>query len=210
MTTIAFDGNTLAIDNGLFSGNVTFSGQKMFHLKRTSKFSEYFGHDIGESVVALSGDYGIAPVVVNAINHNNPALLPSKKGEANYDISGILIDLDSGIAYFVEPTLALNHITALPVANGGGKAFAYGAMIGGLTATNAIIAANLYTDFAGRGVTRYDLSEDTLRKVAKNYNIRNAAMEKYEIEMDVASNVIDCVQKSINNNDNPITDFEIY
>ena len=209
MTTIAFDGNTLAIDNGLFSGNVTFSGQKMFHLKRTSKFSEYFGHDIGESVVALSGDYGIAPVVVNAINHNNPALLPSKKGEANYDISGILIDLDSGIAYFVEPTLALNRITALPVANGGGKAFAYGAMIGGLSALNAIIAANLYTDFAGHGVACFDLPEKVVRKLMVNYKLEEVAIEVEGHMPDVVYGVGGVILDTILKSNTAITCFEI-
>lgn len=208
MTTIAFDGNTLAIDNGLFSNNVTFSGQKMFHLKRIpNNFQEYFGVRIGESVIALAGDYGLVPTIINAINHDSPNMLPSKKGGENYDISGILIDIDSGIAYFVEPTLALNRIMALPAASGGGRAFAYGAMIGGLSATRAIIAANLYTDYAGRGVTRYELKHSTLRLLAQKYLLRPSL--NLNVVLDNAACVAKDTEEELNNSVGNITDFEI-
>ena len=172
MTTIAFDGTVLAVDNALFSSNVMSSGLKMFHLPANrDNFYPLFGTSIGKSVLALSGDFGLAPIVISAICNNDAQMLPRISTGKDYDITGILLDLDNGLAYHLEPSLALNRITALPAARGGGMAFAYGAMIGGLNALNALKAAIAFTDYAGIGVTAYELTREEQNKFFKNYSL---------------------------------------
>lgn len=191
MTAIAFDGSTLVTDTGYFQNGIMISGPKIFYLpENKDKFNDIFGVELGKSVFAFTGNYGSLPLLVNAILKNNPKLIPDLKGDNT--IWGLVLDLDNGYVYSMESSLALLRCNELPVVRGSAQMFVYGALIGGMKAEDAVKAAMLYTDHAGRNLNVYRLTYKQEDLFSRNYSciegfheIGNAAKLKSKIKSEL-------------------------
>jgi hypothetical protein len=129
MTTLAWDGKTLAADSRATSSGMPYKIVKIFVLADGSLF-------------AGSGDYG----QIIAVKHwlENP---DSQKPNAD-DFAGLLVTPE-GVLFKLEETLGLLPVYEAFHAIGSGRDFAMAAMHCGRTAREAVEIAALYDVFTG-------------------------------------------------------------
>lgn len=142
MTTIAWDGKTLACDSGAWRGNLVDTAKKLHHLGKIavdheSKPVEAWAVTIGE--IAYSNQ-----LLRWLIERDEKPPVPPEKHSENF-------------AFIVTKTLrtftltgngTLGELTTVPVAAGGGAGVALGAMLHGASAVRAIEYAAERTDCA--------------------------------------------------------------
>lgn len=143
MTTLAFDGRYLAADT-MISG-----------FPKTMRFCKIFRHQIGRKIIAIAGcgaAAGFAPAIA--------WYLQGRQGEFNFSIKLLVIEATLGEA--VPDVILVEHdgqILTCPqmIAEGSGGPYAYGALLAGASAAEAIQAAALIDDATNDDVSVLDL-----------------------------------------------------
>lgn len=142
MTTIAYDGKTLAADSRATSSGMPYKVVKIFTLADGSLF-------------AGSGDYGQIIAVKEWLENTD-----SQKPNAA-DFAGLLVTSD-GVLFRIEETLGRLPVHEAFHAIGSGRDFAMAAMHCGRTAREAIEIASLYDVFTGGEVMAFDVDRREL------------------------------------------------
>jgi hypothetical protein len=137
MTTIAWDGKTLAADSRATSNGMPYKVVKIFIL-------------VDGSLFAGSGDYGQIIAVKEWLE--NPGM---QKPDVS-DFAGLLVTTD-GVLFKLEDTLGRLPVYEAFHAIGSGRDFAMAAMHCGRTAREAIDIASLYDVFTGGDVVAFDI-----------------------------------------------------
>ena len=137
MTTIAYDGKTLAADSRMTSGNMVFSNsaEKIFELK-------------DGSLLALCGDFSLYGEVIDWFNGGDMPVV--KEGE---EIGGIHVFPD-GVAEEFGRNLRLMPAKA-PWAGGSGEPYAMTALMLGCSAAEAVKVACQLDTRSGLPVQQY-------------------------------------------------------
>jgi hypothetical protein len=138
MTTIAWDGKTLAADTRATSSGMPYRAVKLFALPDGALF-------------AGSGDYGQIRAVKEWLEKADPSALKPKAD----DFAGLLI-APTGEAFRLEEMLIRLPLHESFHAMGSGRDFAMAAMHCGRTAREAIEIAALYDVFTGGEVMAFD------------------------------------------------------
>lgn len=157
MTTIAWDGTTLAADKASWKGGYVWNGcTKLFSGMLGKAAAARFG--LGtvagcEVWRAACGSAAEQPLINAWLFHDaeRPTL-----AEPN-NTCGVLVVPRTGRAYFVTGLLTLEPITTVPMADGGGHEMALGAMLGGATAVQALHLVASRSSWCAGGVDCYCL-----------------------------------------------------
>lgn len=139
MTTIAFDGVTLAADKQATIGNMKRTCTKV--------------HEINGLQVAVSGQLTTGLALIEWVrNGRDPADFPEDVEDEENGVSAYLIVIENKqvIVYEASPIPIFFEDTYF--ASGSGKDFALAAMESGKTAEEAILIASKYDIFTGMGV----------------------------------------------------------
>lgn len=151
MTTIAFDGRYLAADQGFWNDGVVEKGEKIFNLGVCPKFPK-------GAILAMCGYTGtFRPMVEYLLSHDDRGFDCSKFDLTPNTYIGLLFDESSVHKLYGDGHL--DRVSDKFYTLGSGHAFAFGALLAGASAQQAIELAIEYTDFAKRGVTLIDLQE---------------------------------------------------
>ena len=150
MTTIAWDGKTLACDRGLWAGNMQTEVCKLFRFTTGDIKRKGYPH----GAWASTGDW--------AFNHafkewlmDGDAPFPLIGKEANIDASiGIMVASHTCEAYTVHMRGTITPIVGIAAAGAGGM-FALGVLAAGGSSVHAIQLAMKYTDAAAFGVDQW-------------------------------------------------------
>lgn len=137
MTTIAYDGKTLATDSLTTAGNTAFGCSVKIHKIKG-------GH------VALCGDASFGPAIIAFLNGG-----PKPELGENADVGGLVVYLD-GTAKEFNKDLRL-FPACLPWAGGSGESFALAALALGHTAVEAIELACLLDIYSRGPVQKVEL-----------------------------------------------------
>lgn len=139
MTTIAFDGTTLAADCAAWSGNSKYRVRKVFKVK--SPGAQY--------LVAFCGDGHFAQALLRWMNGGpHPGVYPSTDNV----VVAVVVDRQRRIWRMESTALRYGRVLERPHACGGGQDFAIGALEAGATAVQAVRIAIKRSDMAGLGV----------------------------------------------------------
>lgn len=136
MTTICWDGKTLAADRGSWSGYVVNEVTKLFPPIYTPEFMpDRFENGWPMGAFAFAGHSGICMAILHwaRCGHDKPIL---RDGER--DNSYGVLATNSGVLYRVGGMLMLEKIESVPFADGGGHECALGAMLAGADARRAV------------------------------------------------------------------------
>lgn len=140
MTTIAWDGTTLAADRAAWSGNMKFRVRKVHKVKAP---------DGSVYLVAFSGDGNFAEAVLRWMNGGpHPGAYPNTDNV----IIAVVIDEQRRIWRMESTALRYGRVLERVHACGGGQDFAIGALEAGATAAQAVRIAAKRSDMAGLGV----------------------------------------------------------
>jgi len=133
MTTIAFDGKTLAVDRGSWSGYIVNETTKLFPPKPDA--ATVFANGWPMGAFALAGTAGICLSILHwaRTGIDKPYLPEAEKSNSH----GVLVTLDAKV-YRISGYLMLEQIESVPFADGGGHECALGAMLAGADARRAV------------------------------------------------------------------------
>lgn len=140
MTTIAWDGTTLAADRASWSGNSKY---------RVRKVHKVVAADGQKFLVAFAGDQAFANLVLRWMRGGpHPGAYPN----SDEVTIGVVIDEKHRVWRLDSQKLSYSQILERIHASGGGQDFAIGALEAGATAEQAIRIAIKRSDMAGLGV----------------------------------------------------------
>lgn len=139
MTTIAWDGKTLAADRLLCDGSMTSIGRKIFKL------------DDGR-FYAFSGQIQVGYAVMNWLNNKRDK--PTVKEDS---FAAFVVGTDGALSMLEDQLIECPCAT--PYAIGGGRDFAMAAMFLGKTAQEAILVAAHFSATTGGGVDEFLCSQ---------------------------------------------------
>lgn len=146
MTTIAWDGKTLAADQCSWSGGVRRKTCKVFKLESTAGFD-------GEVLVAFAGtaSYCMSVLAWMIGKATKPEPAQYFKPEEMDRQCAVLIDHQRQVWTCSNDLLWQRHDETI-FANGAGQEFAWGALEAGADAVRAVEIAMKRSDYAGFGV----------------------------------------------------------
>lgn len=128
MTTIAWDGRTLAVDRGSWQGYIANRVNKLRDVRAGSRKK-------GQAYVALSGDAHFAEAAVEWLLGCDWPRLP----DADYNkCCGVLLTEDGKLFRIGTGMATFEQILCIPFADGGGADLALGAMLAGADAVKAV------------------------------------------------------------------------
>lgn len=167
MTTIAFDGKTLAADKAGWKNSYTWSKvTKVYRVVVCKDAAIRLSMPAGtEVVVAFAGVAGDIGIILNWMQDGGDVPVLETR-----DISrGIIVVVDkaSELPAPIVMTLTSNLTTeppyeAFPVADGGGFDMVMGAMLAGASAVDAMRLVASRSSWAAGGITAYDLTADKI------------------------------------------------
>lgn len=147
MTTIAWDGKTLAVDRGSWQGYIA---------NRVNKLRNVGGGNRrpGQSWIALAGDAHIAEATWRwLLGSDWPRLL-----DADYNkVCGVLVTTEREIFRVSAGMETFEQILDVPFADGGGADMALGAMLAGATAAKAVELVATRSNLSWGGVDSVNL-----------------------------------------------------
>lgn len=150
MTTIAWDGTTLAADQCSWSGGVRRKVRKVFHVVSPER---------GEALIAFAGSAAYCLKVLAWFTGDGPAPIPANyfKLEEMDRQCALMVDKQRRV-WTCSNDLEWQQHDEKIFANGAGQEFAWGALEAGATAERAIEIAMKRSDYAGFGVdcVRFD------------------------------------------------------
>lgn len=162
MTTIAFDGKTLAVDRASWKGNYIWTPvQKLFIINQLGQSAaDRFGLE-KETKIAYAGAGSAAdvPLVVSWMMGRLTEIPKDLEKDEDNTSRGLILSIDSRRIYALTGILTLESYTGFPVADGGGHQMALGAMLAGATAVQAIEFSAARSSWAAGGVDSYTLPE---------------------------------------------------
>jgi hypothetical protein len=139
MTTIAFDGMTLAADRRMGGG---YNVPKVFKL-RDGRYA------------AGCGDYDYVLEIIHWLNRGSPRddvpVLPDKNEDGEPAAEVIVVSAKGVVSWLTWPFLREQKLTETKVAFGSGSDYALGAMAAGATARQALKIAHRYDPDTGMG-----------------------------------------------------------
>ena len=158
MTTIAFDGQTLAVDRASWQADYVWSPVcKLFHVTPCGECCKRFRLpvvDVRHLVWAATGDASAVPLILNWMDGGDLPELDTKEITTH----GLLLDIETGEIARLTTRLTLEPLEkGVPIADGGGFQMALGAMLAGKTAVEAVEIVASRTGWAAGGVDSYTL-----------------------------------------------------
>lgn len=183
MTTIAWDGHTLAVDKGLWDAGVRVQGDKICVLTLTEP--SVWGDEGDKIIVAFQGDALTNDLVAQALKQGNAADVSTLVGGDPRRVVAVVVDKNREVfdwhacglraqngcvrmSHFAVRDVSMadslpdSHSQWNPdyfTASGSGAHFAYGALAMGATAERAIELTIMHTDFAAIGVDKVEWSD---------------------------------------------------
>ena len=144
MTTIAWDGETLAADSCSWSGGARRKVKKVFRIESKER---------GDLLVAFSGHGSFCLMVLDWMTGKADRPNPSDfyDRESICSQCAVVIDSDKRV-WSLGNDLFWQEMLESKYANGAGQDFAWGALEAGATAQQAIEIAMKRSDYAGLGV----------------------------------------------------------
>lgn len=142
MTTIAFDGTTLAVDSGWWDGNLVDTGKKLYALGPIKVDPD---SDPVEAYAAIKGESAFAVALIYWLRGvGEKPQVPTDKLSASF---GILVTKTLRV-FAIMGNGTLVPMSTVPLADGaqGGAGVALGAMLMGASAVRAIELAAERTD----------------------------------------------------------------
>lgn len=168
MTTIAFDGRTLAVDRASWKANYVWNETtKLFLVKPHSDVWRRFSikkipdgaqDDIQTIAWAAAGEAEDVPIIITWMRESGDP--PSLGKEAR----GLILDTYFGGIYSLTSRLTLEPFERMPVADGGGFEIALGAMLAGKTAIEAIEIVQSRSGWAAGGYNSYTLTQEAYER----------------------------------------------
>lgn len=150
MTTIAFDGRTIAVDQGVWNNGVAERAKKLFDIPEVdSRFSEGV-------VIATCGYAAAFEPLVEHITTGREFKYKEYELQATH-VMGLLCAHEGVYKIFGDARLSL--LMSPFSANGAGYDFVMGALAAGASATKAVELTMHHTDYAKFGVDAIDLSQ---------------------------------------------------
>lgn len=147
MTTIAFDGETLASDRKMGD---RYNVQKIFK--------------VPQGYAAGCGDYDYIVEIVewlaNGSDRNNLPNLPDKNDDGDAVAEVIVVTPQGKVAWLSWPFLRSVQLSERKVAYGSGGDIALGAMAAGATAKQAVAIACRYDPNTGQGIDAVQIVKD--------------------------------------------------
>lgn len=153
MTTIAWDGKTLAADQCSWSGSVRRKVRKVFKIQSKER---------GTLLVALAGPSAFCTLVVNWMRGEGERPNPDDfftKTDINCQCA-VVIDSDRRI-WSLGNSLHWEPMAETIYANGAGQEFAWGALEAGATAVQAVEIAAKRSDYAGFGIDTVTFDDES-------------------------------------------------
>lgn len=140
MTTIAFDGTTLAADRAAWSG-----GNNKYRVRKVERITATDGR---RYLVAFSGECSYASALLAWMKGGaHPGAYP----ESDNVVIAVVVDERLRI-WRLNSTLRYSRVLERVHASGGGQDFAIGALEAGASARRAVQIAIKRSDYAGLGV----------------------------------------------------------
>ncbi len=146
MTTIAWDGKTLAIDRGAWSGRMVTEVSKL-HVFDDIKRPGW----PKRGCWGITGSLAYLSACVMWLSGKTEVMPPLAKDGNLDDEAGLFVD-ETGIAWIVSERMVPFRCHSKCVGAGGGGFFVLGAMVMGATAEQAVRLAHTHTDAAAFGV----------------------------------------------------------
>jgi ATP-dependent protease HslVU (ClpYQ) peptidase subunit len=150
MTTIAWDGVTLAADRCSWSGAARRQVRKVFNIKAS---------DEKRFLVGFCGDGAFALAVLDWMQGKAPKPMYTVYGVRADEQCALVID-EARVVWGVSGTLAYYRFEENMMALGSGQAYAWGALEAGASAQRAIEIAIKRSDFAAFGVDTVTFDEE--------------------------------------------------
>jgi ATP-dependent protease HslVU (ClpYQ) peptidase subunit len=144
MTTIAWDGTSLAADKASWSGPARRKVRKVFKVKAANG---------GQFLVAFAGDGAFAMAVLGWMRGQRDRPMPLDFLDQNELKNQFALVIDEQRRVWqMAPSLTYTRMYERIYAFGGGHEFAWGALEAGATARRAVEIAIKRSDYAGLGV----------------------------------------------------------
>ena len=155
MTTIAFDGITLATDRASWNGWIWVAVEKISVFELGVAARKHSGVDI-KGLVAYAGA-GDGKYILELCEwlKGARAVLPTVPGDS---AMGILVD-SRGHAFEVTTNGMLMELINLPVVSGGGGDIALGAMLYGASAVRAVELTSERSQYSAGGISEISVSD---------------------------------------------------
>ena len=164
MTTIAWDGETLAIDRGAWKNSCTWHEvQKITHHTISIEtcnmlclpVSTRGGLDVDKKIIyAACGDHGEAELIKAYFNGKGNSRINIEEKNLS---KGLILDIEKRKIFCLSGYMTATEILSTPFADGGGFEMALGAMIAGMDARSAIKIVTKHSGWAAGGVSSYTL-----------------------------------------------------
>lgn len=172
MTTIAYDGRTLAVDGSVFAGLLKQPCIKLHRINANSTPATVldrlgllgFGND-AEFCYAWCGTVAEINLVKKWLTEGGE--IP--KLDQDVSDNGLIVHKDTGRVFSLLPNLTTTEVT-IPTASGSGMGYAMGCLDSGLYAIDAIRKAIHRTTYAGIGVVFYDISTGVIKATTNELN----------------------------------------
>ena len=143
MTTVAWDGRTLAADRAAWSGNFKYQVRKVYAVRAPNG---------RRCAIAFSGDGGFAMAVLAWLRGGeHPGPYPEALNGGPRAVA--LLVRDDGRTWKLDTSLRWTPTSGRLQASGGGQDMAMGAMAAGASAVEAIRIVARHSDLSGCGVS---------------------------------------------------------
>lgn len=162
MTTIAWDGKTLAVDRASWQGSYVWSSAtKLFHVDDASvecckrfRLTPPPGNQ-SHLVWAAAGDPSLVPLALMWMQEGGE--IPTMQAKSPTTL-GLILEVSTRRISRLNSRMTLERLNDAPVAEGGGFEIALGAMLAGATAVQAIELVASRSGWAAGGVDSFHCS----------------------------------------------------
>lgn len=172
MTTIAFDGRTLAADRASWKNNYVWNEvSKVFKIRVCDQANERLdlpkharnGVNLAiEIYYAAAGNAAIVPEIIQWMEKGGAR--PYQDAGEEKTSCGLVVNANTGMPYYLTGRMTLEPILRWPVAEGGGFEMALGAMLAGADARRAIEITMSRSSWAAAGVDSITLADEVIEK----------------------------------------------
>ena len=159
MTTIAWDGKTLAVDKASWKNEVWTPVTKLFEVVLCGESMSALCLTHPRIVWAAAGSARNVPVVLEWMRGggSRPVFMEDDQKTA----IGLVVEIDTGRCFGLTGILTLEPYDPGPVSDGMGNEIALGAMLAGASATRAIEIVSMRSCWAAGGVDSFVLPTES-------------------------------------------------
>lgn len=174
MTTIAWDGKTLAVDRACWKGQEVWSPfKKLFEINLCGESMSALRLAHPSIVWAATGMTGVIPLVAQWLERGGDR--PRFDKDVADGSLGVILEVDTGKVYSFSGLLTVNPYEGAPVSDGVGHEMALGAMLAGASATRAIEIVAERSGMAAGGVDSFTLPDPLMTNAQIGERIRELA-----------------------------------